>query len=154
MESYEVLQKAIPELQAGKVAKFLSISADYVRRWRRRPADDEDPTATGQRSILDRVTDLIDVVFLINPRDTGLIVQYIVGHYRDLLKAHALPLDCQISVAETVEDLLVQTTEAVNKLNKEGCTEATHRELVQMRDAATLAIERVEATMYKESNDA
>lgn len=151
MEAHEVLQKAIPENQASKVAKFLAVSPSYVSRWRRRPREDEeDLTATGQRSILDRVCDLIDVCFLINPKDCGLIVQHIVGHYRDLLKKHASPLDCQIRIAETVEDLMVQATEAAMNLNKEGCTDATLRELVQMRDAADLAIERVQKTMSQE----
>ncbi len=153
MESYEVLQKAIPELESPKVAKFLGISANYVNRWRRRPADDEEPNGTGQRSILDRVTDLIDVVYLINPGDCGLIIQYVVGYYRRLLKTHASSLNCQIAIANTVEELLVEATQAANKLNKDGCTDATLRELVQMRDAADSAIERVEKTMSQEATN-
>ncbi len=96
MEAFEVLQKAIPEQQSPKVAKFLGVSANYVNRWRRRPPEDDDPNATGQRSILDRICDLIDVVFLINPADTGLIVQHIAHHYRGLLQTHASPITCQM----------------------------------------------------------
>lgn len=150
MESFEVLQKAIPELQSPKVAKFLGVVAGYVNAWRRRPSDDENETATGKRSPLDRICELIDVCFLINPGDTGLIVQHVVGHYRRLLKTHAKPIDCQVHIADTVDDLLTQAKEAAMNLNKEGCTAATLRELVQMRDAADSAIERVQKTMSQE----
>ena len=72
MESYEVLEKAIPKKSSEKVAQLLSISATYVRRWRREPESDDAPNASGQRSILDRICDLIDVVFLVNPAGVSL----------------------------------------------------------------------------------
>lgn len=150
MESYEVLQKAIPELHSPKVAKFLGVSANYVNRWRRRPADDEEPTATGQRSILDRITDLIDVVYLINPNGTGLIVNYINAHFDGLLKTHAQPIPSRDTQAATGANLLTQATEAINRLHLEGCTPETHRELVELRDTANLAIKQVEKTMSQE----
>ncbi len=147
MESYEVLQKAIPELQSPKVAKFLGISANYVNRWRRRPSDDDEPNGTGQRSILDRICELIDIVFLINPADTGLIVNFINAHYDGLLAVHAQPMPCRDLQAATSANLLTQATEAINSLTVAGCTPETHRELIQLRDAADLAIKQVEKTM-------
>lgn len=147
MESYEVLQKAIPELQSPKVAKFLGVAPSYVNRWRRRPADDEEPTATGQKSILDRICDLIDVVFLINPDGTGLIVNHIQAHHESLLTTHAKPLPCRETQAEAGADLLTKATEAINSLHVEGCSDETLVAIVKLRDTADLVINQVEKTM-------
>jgi len=154
MESYEVLQKAIPELQSPKVAKFLGVSANYVNRWRRRPSDDEEPTATGQRSILDRIIDLIDVVFLINPAGTGLIVEHISAHHDELLAIHAVAIPCRKTQAATGANLLSEAAEAINSLNVSGCTEETLRELIELRDVTDLAIKQVQLTMSQEDKDA
>jgi len=147
MESYEVLQQAIPNKMSGRVAQLLGVTADYIRRWRREPDSEDAPNASGQRSILDRICDLIDVVFLVNPKGTSLIVNHINSHYRNLLDMHAQPMNTQASRAETISDLLTQTTEAVNRLNLEGCTNETLRELVEMRDSADRAIKSVEKTL-------
>lgn len=147
MESFEVLQQAIPELQSPKVAKFLGVSANYVNRWRRRPSDDEEPTATGQRSILDRITELIDVVFIVNPRGTGLIVEHINAHYDGLQQTHAASLPNRKAHAAAGANLLTEAVEAVNSFHVEGCTPDTLRELVELRDAADLLIKQVERTM-------
>ena len=152
MESYEVLEQAIPKMQSGRVAQLLSVSADYVRRWRREPDSDDSPTGSGQRSILDRVCDLIDAVFLVNPSGAGLIVNFITAHYDHLLQIHAKPIACRDLQAETGAGLLTQATEAINSLNLEGCTPDTHRELVELRDAADLAIKQVEKTMRRAEN--
>ena len=149
MESYEVLEKAIPRAAAAKVAQLLGVSADYVRRWRREPDSDENPNASGQRSILDRICDLIDVVYLVNPQGTPLIVNHIQSHHQALLETHAAPIDTEFSKAETISDLLTQATEAINRLNLEGCTNETLRELVEMRDAADRAIKSVEKTLQE-----
>ena len=150
MESYEVLQRAIPELQSPKVAKFLGVSANYVNRWRRRPSDDDEPTATGQRSILDRFTDLIDVVFLVHPAGTGLIVEHINAHHDELLATHAKSIPDRKTQAATGATLLTEAAEAINSLNVEGCTHDTLRELIQLRDAANTAIKQVETTIKSE----
>ncbi len=150
MESYEVLEQAIPKQQSGKVAQFLSVSADYVRRWRREPDSEDSPTASGQRSILDRIEDLIDAVFLVNPAGAGLVVNHITAHYDELLRTHAKPIPCRETQAATGAGLLSAATEAINSLHLEGCTPETHRELVELRDAANLAIKQVEKTMSRE----
>lgn len=151
MQSWEVLEEAIPRKSSERVAQILSVCADYVRKWRREPESDEAPTASGQRSILDRVCDLIDAVFLVNPNGAGLIVNFINAHYDDLLTTHAKPIPCRDSQAATGANLLTQATEAINSLNVDGCTPETHRELVELRDAADLAIKQVEKTMQEVS---
>lgn len=147
MESYEVLEQAIPKKMSAKVAQFLSISADYVRRWRREPDSEDSPTASGQRSILDRVCDLIDAVFLVNPKGAALIVNYINGYYRNLLSLHADHITNHHHRAVHCADLLKEATDAINQLNLNGCSKETLRELVEMRDAADRAIASVEKTM-------
>lgn len=126
---------------------MLNVCADYVRKWRREPESDDAPRASGQRSILDRICDLVDAVFLVNPKGAGLIVNFINAHYRSLLQLHAKPILTVDSKAEMISDLLTQTTEAINHFNLEGCTPDTLRELVEARDAFWKAIEAVQSTM-------
>lgn len=147
MESWEVLEDAIPRTASKRVAQVLSICPDYVRRWRREPESDDAPTATGQRSILDRVCDLIDAVFLVNPKGAGLIVHFINSHYRRLMRTHSKPIDTFDSRTAAAADLLTEAVEAVNRLNIEGCTDDTLRELIQLRNAADHAIQRVQTSI-------
>lgn len=147
MESYEVLEKAIPKKMSAKVAQYLSISADYVRRWRREPDSDDAPTASGQRSILDRICDLIDIVFLINPQGSALIVNHVVNHHENLLQLHAEPITDQKGCAEHSADLLKETTEAINKLNLDGVSNETLKELIDVRDAADRTISALNKTL-------
>lgn len=153
MEAYEVLEKAIPKKASEKVAQLLSVSATYVRRWRREPDSEDSPNASGQRSILDRICDLIDAVFLVNPAGVPLIVEHVNNHYRKLIKIHASKIDCHFTRATTTAELLKESVEAVNKLNLEGCSADTLEELIQMRDAADRAIEAVQKTISEETND-
>ena len=152
MHSYEVLEQAIPRQQSGRVAQILSVSADYVRRWRREPDSDESPTATGQRSILDRMCDLMDAVFLINPAGAGLIVNHIESHHDELLRTHANPIPCRDSQAAAGATLLTAAVEAVNSIQVEGCTDETLADLIRLRDQADLIINQVEKTMQEETN--
>lgn len=152
MESWEVLSTAIPRSASGRVAQLLGVGADYIRKWRREPESDDAPTATGQRSILDRICDLIDAVFLVHPAGCGLIVQYINSHYNNLMQVHAKPLETHECRAVEAADLLQEATEAVNSLNVDGCKPTTIEQLVQLRDATARAISRVEASMKKENH--
>lgn len=147
MESYEVLEQAIPKKRSEKVAQLLSISATYVRRWRREPDSEDSPSGTGQRSILDRICDLLDAVYLVNPPGVALIVNHINSYYDDLLATHAKPIETFSDRAEHSANLLTQVTEAINSLNLTGCSQDTHRELVEARDALECAIRSVEASM-------
>jgi len=151
MQSYEVLEQAIPKQQSGRVAQILSVSADYVRRWRREPDSDESPNGTGQRSILDRMCDLIDAVYLVNPAGSALIVNYINAHHDDLLATHANPIACRDTQAVAGANLLTEATQAINALHVDGCTDATLTELVQLRDAADVVIKQVQETMSQEA---
>lgn len=150
MESWEVLEKAIPRSKSSRIALKLGVCADYVRKWRREPTSDDAPTASGQRSILDRICDLIDAVFLENPPGTPLIINFVTAHYDELQRTHARTLPCRDTQAATAANLLTEATQAVNALNVEGCTADTHRELVELRDAADRAIKQVEKTMSQE----
>ena len=147
MEAYEVLEQAIPKKKSEAVARFLNVSATFIRRWRREPDSEDSPNATGQRSILDRICDLIDAVFLVNPAGCPLIVNHVNAHYQNLLETHAKPIDSCSQRAEHIAELLTQTTEAINRLNIEGCSADTLRELIEMRDAADKTIKSVEKTM-------
>lgn len=147
MESYEILYEAIPRGKSKIVAKLLSVSAAYVRRWRTEPESDDSPTANGQQSILDRICDLIDAVFLVNPKGVSLIIEYINNHYRNLIETHSETINCHQSRATHCAELLKETTEAVNKLNLDGCNDETLRELIEMRDAADRAILSVQKTL-------
>lgn len=151
MEAYEVLEKAIPKKRSERVAQLLSVSPTYVRRWRREPDSEDAPNASGQRSILDRICDLIDVVYLVNPTGVSLIVEHINAHYRNLIKTHAAPIDCRQSRAEHCAELLKETTEAINKLSLEGCCNDTLQELIEMRDTADRAIQSVQRTLSEDA---
>jgi hypothetical protein len=152
MESYEVLEQAIPRAHSARVALLLRIDASLVRKWRRQPESDESPSASGQRSILDRICDLIDAVFLVNPQGTCLVINHVNAHYRNLMQLHAKPIVGSDSKAQLISDLLTQSTEAINNFNLEGCTADTLRELIEGRDAYDRAIECVESTMAKKEN--
>jgi len=150
MESWEVLEQAIPKKASGRVAQILGVGADYIRKWRREPESDDAPTASGQKSILDRICNLIDAVFLVNPAGTGLIVEHIVQHHDGLLAVHATSIaDCKTKAA-TGAHLLTEAVEAVNSFNVEGCTPDSLRELIELRDATELVIKRVQTTMSLE----
>ena len=151
MESWEVLEKAIPRAASGRVAQLLGIGADYVRKWRREPESEESPTASGHRSILDRICNLLDAVFLVNPPGVGLVVNHIIEHYQSLLEVHASPIATDSARANSVSFLLTEATEAINRLNLEGCTDETLRELVELRDAAATTIIQVQKTMDDET---
>jgi hypothetical protein len=150
METYEVLQQAIPQKASGRVAQLLNISADLVRKWRREPESEDAPSGTGQRSPLDRICDLLDIVFLVNPGGVPLILNHINAHYRSLMQTHAKPFEDLTGRVDCTSDLLTQTIEAVNSLNRDGCTDNTLQQLVEMRDAADQAIKRVESTIAAE----
>lgn len=151
MHTWEVLERAIRRHDTERVAKILNVSGDYVRRWRREPVSDEAPLASGQRSPLDRVCDLIDASFLTNPMGTASIVEYVQNHYQALLETHASEQlnNCKAR-ALTSANLLKEATEAVNALTVEGANENTLQELIEMRDAADRAIVSVRKTLQLE----
>lgn len=147
MQSWEVLETVIPRKQSERVAQLLRVSVDYVRRWRREPESEESPNTSGQRSILDRICDLIDVCFLINPKDVYLIIQHIQNHYNSLVDTHSTAFASQHAQAKTAAELLQEAVEAVNQLNLSECDQQTYIELVQLRARTDVAICSVEKTL-------
>ena len=69
------------------------------------------------------------------------------------MRTHAKPITCRETQAAAGANLLTQATEAINSFNVEGCTPDTHRELVELRDAADLCIKQVEKTMSQEETN-
>lgn len=147
MESWEVLYRAIPRQATKRVAQLLNVGPNYVGKWRREPESEDAPEATGQRSILDRICELIDAVFLVNPSGVGLIVNYINAHHRRLLQRHAQPLGTMESRVDCTNDLLKQATQAICNMNADGCTPDTLAELIQLREVTDLAIHHCESTI-------
>lgn len=148
MTTWQILEKVIRRQDTERVAQLLHVSGDYVRRWRREPVSDEAPLASGQRSPLDRVCDLIDATFLTNPTATVFIVEHVNNHYDALLETHASEQlnNCKTR-ALTSANLLKEATEAINALTVEGVNQHTLHELIEMRDAADRAIKSVRATL-------
>lgn len=144
MQSWEILEIVIPRKASQRVALLLNVSVDYVRRWRREPENEDAPNGSGQRSILDRICDLIDACFLVNPKDTRLIIEHINNHYDCLIDTHAQAFASQHSQAKTAAELL---QEAVNQLNLAECDQQTYIELVQLRARTDAAIAQVEKTL-------
>lgn len=153
MESWEVLEQAIPKKASGRVAQILGVGADYIRKWRREPESDDAPTASGQRSILDRICLLVDAVFIVNPSGTGLIVEHIVAHHDELLAIHATSISDRKTQAATGATLLTSAVEAVNSIQVEGCSPDTLRELIELRSDVDLVIKKVQTTMSQEETN-
>ena len=147
MQSWEVLEIVIPRKASQKVAQFLCVSVDYVRRWRREPDSEETPGGSGQRSILDRICDLIDVCFLVNPKEVFLIIRHINNHYNNLVQTHSIAFETKHCQAKTAAELLSEAVDVVNQLNLEECDEQTYIELIQLRTRTDTAIASVEKTL-------
>lgn len=145
--AWQVLENSIPRGAAERIANILNCSTDYVRRWRREPLSDESPAASGQRSPLDRVCDLIDAIFLVNPKGAAPVVEFVINHHRALTTAQIDAFRTDRDRAEASAELLTETTQAVNALNVEGSTANTLQQLVEMRDAADRAISRLQVNL-------
>lgn len=87
MDGYLTLKTAIPRAAADQVGYDMGVIGDTVRKWCREPGTDED-AATGRRSPLDRVCDLITSVYRVDkelgPPGARQIVGHIVAHLDDL----------------------------------------------------------------------
>lgn len=132
MDGWKTLRKAIPDGAAKAVANRLNVSPDHVRRWRREPLSDDAPMASGQRSPLDRVRDLLDAIFLTHPAGAVLIVEHVRAHHDELVNA-ALDLD-HWDKHKAAARTLRETVEAVNALNLNTADDETLQEFVEARD--------------------
>ncbi len=142
MKSFEVLDRVIPRGKAAIVARQMHVSVDLVRRWTREPASNEEPNGTGFASPLDKVCDLTDICFLVNPVETALIPEFLSSHYRALRDIHNSGFNERSRVIAGAE-LLRQATAAINALAIDGSSDETLRELTVLRDTADAAIARV-----------
>src|SRR5262245_46391647 len=78
METFEVLEKAIPRGEAERIAKLMLYSVDTVRRWgRETEANDDD--STGRRSPLDELMLLFDALNARHPEGIDLIEEFVVS---------------------------------------------------------------------------
>lgn len=88
MDGWKIIERAIPRACAEAVAHFLRVSPDLVRRWQREPLAGDRHTATGRRSPLDQVLDLVSAVYLVNPEGADLIVEKVRAHLAGLKATH------------------------------------------------------------------
>lgn len=147
MESWEVLRRIIPRGKSTVVARFLHVSPDYVRRWCLPPADENDD-GTGFRSPIDKVCDVIDCAFIIDPIECALIPEFITEHYRQLVRRHErVGFGGSDARRDAGAELLSGAVAAVNALNVEGVTDNTLDVLVQFIEAGKRVKEKVQAEL-------
>lgn len=146
MEGWDTLRRAIPDGAAKAVAMRLGVTANHVRRWRREPLSDDAPLATGQRSPLDRIVELLDAIFLVSPSGAAFIVDHVAGHHHHLIQASLNPEHWD-KRAHTAE-LLRETVDAVNALNLDASDADTLQELREARIAIDLAIAQLQTRRF------
>jgi len=76
MQTWEILEQAIPRGEAERIAKLMRCSVDTVKKWRREPEAD-DSTATGRFNPLENLMLLLDAVGARNPEGVDEILDYI-----------------------------------------------------------------------------
>jgi hypothetical protein len=114
MNGYLALEKAVPRGQADRVAYFMGVSPDLVRRWLREP-EYEEGTATGRRSPLDRLCDLITAVFIVNPDGADLVVEHVRTHL-EMLKSDDQPSVDMSEVKDELQQLHLLLTRLSDKV--------------------------------------
>jgi hypothetical protein len=133
MKSWQILKQAIPRGASEQVAHKLHVSADLVRRWRREQLSEDAPLESGKRSPLDRICDLLDEVFLVNPQGAHLIASAVQDHYEGLAERHAPRAALNVKAAAALKE----TVEAVNSINLEDPLERIETEVEEAHAAIT-----------------
>jgi hypothetical protein len=148
MESWEVLRRLLPRGKAATiVARYLHVSPDYVRRWCV-PTPEENEDGTGFRNPIDKVCDLIDAAFIIDPIDSALIPEFINEFYRQLVRRHErVGFGGSEARRDLVADLLSDAVATVNSLNLEGVTNNTLNQVVRLTEACNRIKEKVQAEL-------
>lgn len=119
MNGFLTLEEAIRKNDAEQVAYLLRVSPTIVRAWRREP-ETEEGSATGRRSPLDRVCDLVDAVFLVNPQGADLIVEHVRAHLESLkLAQHRTDVDVA-TLKEQLREAQATLTKLSDQLNAAG----------------------------------
>lgn len=149
MESWEVLRRILP--RGGKataiVARYLNVSSDYVRRWCL-PTPEENQDGTGFRNPIDKVCDLIDAAFIIDPIQSALIPEYINEFHRQLVRRHErVGFGGSEARRDAVAELLSDAVSAVNSLNTDGATNDTLNQVVRLAEACNRIKEKVQAEL-------
>ena len=144
LDGWRTLSEAIPRGASGTLARAMGLSEDYIRRWRREP-DEDTLSATGQRSPLDRVCDLMSAIFLVNPDGVDLVIEHIRAHHASLTRMEET--EPGWNPRESAARLLRETCQAVNALNLDD--PAVERELLDAKFAIEEALERVRARKSK-----
>jgi hypothetical protein len=85
MQTWEILEKAIPRGEAERIAKLMRCSVDTVRKWRREPESD-DNTANGRFNPLEDLMLLLDALGARNPDGVETIRDYINGECDEALR--------------------------------------------------------------------
>lgn len=78
MQTWEILEKAIPRGEAERIAKLMGCSVDTVRKWRREPESD-DNTSSGRFNPLEGLMLLLDALEARYPPGADEIRDYING---------------------------------------------------------------------------
>jgi hypothetical protein len=143
MESWQVLSQIIPHGKRKTIAYHMHISVDWVNRWCL-PSE----TRSGQANPLDRVCQLHDAIFLMNPLGSAFVPEYLTNHRRLIVSAHAAQgFAGSEARRESAADLLEQSAAVVNSLNVQGATDHTLQLFVKLRAACDQNIERVQAEL-------
>lgn len=76
MQTWEILEKAIPRGEAERIAKLMRCTPDLVRKWRREP-EAEDNNASGRFNPLEDLMLLLDALAARNPEGVDEVIDYI-----------------------------------------------------------------------------
>jgi transposase-like protein len=129
MKSFEVLKRAIPDGKIDEVAEKMNVSSDTVRRWRREPLSDDAPTESGRKSPLDRMNQLVDAVFLVNPGGAHTVADRPREHYKSLSETHALTGNVKSAAATALSEMV----EAVNAISLDAPTGEIETKIQQVQ---------------------
>ena len=67
MEPHEILEIGVPRGKSSILANILGIGKSLVTKWRREPASDESPNATGTPNPIERVDRIFDFFLIYSP---------------------------------------------------------------------------------------
>jgi hypothetical protein len=67
MEPHTLMELGVPRGKANILANVLGVGASLVTKWRREPASDESPNATGTPNPIERVDRIFDFFLIYSP---------------------------------------------------------------------------------------
>ena len=140
--AYQIMARVFdtPE-KVRQLARCCSVSDNHAYKWLR-------DGGTGAPSDLDR---LCKVIFLASTfgaegmKGAGLLVHYVREFFDVLVELSAEPYSCEHDRVVDSTEILREAAEAVEALSLGRPTPETLKELVELRDAAEMAITRLSA---------